>query len=54
MLPAVDWLSKSRFGRAVAIGLLAVSVFSAAYAADNPWSHAWIFDYWQSMGWINY
>ncbi|HEY2412526.1 MAG TPA: hypothetical protein VGI40_09805 [Pirellulaceae bacterium] len=54
MLPAVDWLSKSRFGRATAIGVLAVSVFSAAYAADNPWSHPWIFDYWQSMGWINY
>jgi hypothetical protein len=54
LLPAVDWLSKSRLGRAVAIGLLVVSVFSAAYAADNPWSHPWIFDYWQSMGWIDY
>jgi len=54
MLPAVDWLGKSRFGRAFAIVLLAISVFSASYAADNPWSHPWIFDYWQSMGWINY
>jgi hypothetical protein len=54
MLPTADWLGKSRLGRAVTIGLLAVSVFSAAYAADNPWSHPWIFDYWQSMGWINY
>jgi len=31
-----------------------VSVFSASYAADNPWSHPWIFDYWTSMGWIDY
>jgi hypothetical protein len=54
LLPAADWLSKSRLGRAVAIGLLVVSVFSAAYAADNPWSHPWIFDYWRSMGWIDY
>jgi hypothetical protein len=54
LVPAADWLSKSRLGRAVAITLLAISVFSAAYAADNPWSHPWIFDYWQSMGWINY
>lgn len=54
LLPAVDWLSKSRWGRAVAITLLIVSVFSAAYATDNPWSHPWIFDYWTSMGWIDY
>lgn len=54
MLPAADWLSRSRWGRALAVGLLVVSVFSAAYAFDNPWSHPWIFDYWTSMGWIEY
>jgi len=54
MLPAVDWLSNSRWGRGVAIALLVISVFSAAYAADNPWSHPWIFAYWTSMGWIHY
>ena len=53
-LPAADWLSKTRWGRALAIALLAISVFSASYASDNPWSHPWIFDYWTSMGWINY
>jgi len=54
LLPAADWLSHSRWGRGLAIGFLIVSVFSAAYAADNPWSHPWIFDYWTSMGWIEY
>lgn len=54
LLPMADWLSKSRWGRTLAIMLLVVSVFSAAYATDNPWSHPWIFDYWTSMGWIDY
>lgn len=54
LLPAVDWLGRSNWGRALAIMLLVVSVFSASYAADNPWSHPWIFDYWTAMGWIDY
>jgi hypothetical protein len=54
LLPAADWLGQSRFGRAAAIVLLMVSVFSATYPADNPWSHPWIFDYWTSLGWIDY
>jgi hypothetical protein len=54
LLPAADHISGCRWGRGFAIVLLIVSVFSAAYAADNPWSHPWIFDYWTAMGWINY
>lgn len=54
LLPAADRLAQSRLGRGLAIGLLAVSVFSAFYAIDNPWSHPWIYDYWTSMGWIDY
>ena len=54
LLPAADWLSTSRLGRATAITLLLLSAFSAAYAADNPWTHPWIFDYWTAMGWIDY
>ena len=54
LLPAADWLSCSWWGRAVLLVLLAVSVFSAHYANDNPWSHPWIFEYWSSMGWIHY
>src|SRR5262249_52410618 len=54
MLPAADWLFRRRWGLAFGLGLLAISVFSASYAADNPWTHPWIFDYWWSMGWIKY
>jgi hypothetical protein len=54
LLPAADWLSQNRWGRALCIALLIVSVFSATYAAGNPWSHPWIFDYWTAMGWIDY
>ena len=54
MLPAVNWLLQRRWGFAVALLALAVSVFSAHYALDNPWSHPWIFDYWTYLGWIKY
>ncbi len=54
LLPAVDRLSGKRWGRALCIVFIVVSVFSASYAADNPWSHPWIFDYWTAMGWIDY
>ena len=54
MLPAAEWLSRSWWGRGTMLVLLAISVFSAHYAADNPWSHPWIFDYWTALGWIKY
>jgi hypothetical protein len=54
LLPAAAWLSRSWWGRTVLVAILAISVFSAHYAADNPWSHPWIFDYWTAMGWIKY
>jgi len=54
MAPAVDWISRTRTGRFVAIVLLAISVFSAHYGAMNPWSHPWLFDYWTQLGWIAY
>jgi hypothetical protein len=54
LLPAADRLARSWTGRGVALALLGVSVFSAHYAADNPWSHPWLFDYWTSLGWIKY
>jgi hypothetical protein len=54
LLPAADWLGTSRSGRGLAIALLIVSIFSAAYGAANPWSHPWIFEYWTSLGWIKY
>ena len=54
LLPAVDRLRHSRLGRVFVLALLAISVFSAHYAADNPWSHPWLFDYWTAIGWIKY
>ena len=54
MLPALDRLANNRFAQAAALALLAISVFSANYGAMNPWSHPWIFDYWQQLGWIAY
>jgi hypothetical protein len=54
LVPAADRLGRSSWGRGLAIGLLAVSVFSAWYAIVNPWSHPWIFDYWTALAWIDY
>jgi hypothetical protein len=54
LLPAADWLGKSRAGRTIALALLAISVFSAHYAADNPWAHPWIFTLGEWLGWWKY
>ena len=53
-LPSADRLSRNGWGRGIVLALLAASVFSAHYAADNPWSHPWLFDYWTAIGWIKY
>ncbi len=52
MLPAVDWLAKRAWTRGVALVLLVVSVLSASYPLWNPWSHPWLWDFAQYMGWI--
>lgn len=54
MLPAVEWLLSSKAGRALAVVLLLVSVFSATYAATNPWSQPWLFEFGTSNGWWDY
>jgi hypothetical protein len=54
LLPAADRLAPSRWGRGIALLLLAVSVFSAHYASLNPWAHSWLFDYWTYLEWIEY
>lgn len=51
-IPAADAVAGCRKRRAVVLLLLAVSVFSATYAAQNPWSQPWIYDYWTHLGWI--
>lgn len=54
LLPAAERLWQSRWGRGLLFALLGISVFSANYAADNPWSHPWLFEYWTWLGWIDY
>ncbi|MCA9196519.1 MAG: hypothetical protein KDA87_03235 [Planctomycetales bacterium] len=43
MMPVADWLSESRLRRGAAYTLLAISVFSATFAASNPWQHPWMY-----------
>jgi len=54
MIPAADRMACCRTGRCIAVLLLALSVFSAMYGANNPWSHPWVFDLLSSLGWIHY
>ncbi len=44
LLPAWERIEHSRFGRAVALVLLALSCLSAAYPTWNPWTHPWIYN----------
>lgn len=46
LLPAADWLGKFRAGRAICLGLLALSVISVVYPLWNPWTHPWLYDWW--------
>ena len=52
MVPAADALSGRRWTRALALGLLVVSVLSASYPTWNPWTHPWLLDYLHYLGWI--
>ena len=54
LLPAADRLAAHRAGRGIAILFLLISVLSATYAGQNPWSQPWLFDYWTHLGWIAY
>ncbi len=51
MLPAADWLSRSRVRQALAITLLAFSVLSASYPTWNPWTQPWIYRWLEYCGW---
>jgi hypothetical protein len=54
MVPALDKLSKLRWGRWLALGLLAWSVFSVSYPAWNPWRHPWVYNLLDAEGQIPY
>ena len=49
LLPAADWLSSRKWGRAVTLILLAFSVLSVAYPWQ-PWKLPWIADFLVHIG----
>ena len=52
MLPAIDALAVRRWTRGLALVLLAVSVLSASYPTWNPWTHPWLMNLMQYLGWV--
>ena len=50
MLPVVDWLAKTKLGRALCFFLLAISTISAFYAMNDPWVHPWLYEIWDITG----
>jgi hypothetical protein len=54
MVPAADALAPRRWGRGLALVLLAVSVLSVSYPAWNPWRHPWLYNLFEGLGWIQY
>jgi hypothetical protein len=51
MLPTADILGRRRWTRILAVLLLAVSVLSATYPIWNPWTHPWLMNLTQNLGW---
>jgi hypothetical protein len=49
---AAEWLAGRRWGRALAVALLAISVFSVSTSLAGPWQSPWLYRYWQFLGWI--
>ena len=54
MLPVADHLAGCKWGRLLAYLMLGVSVFSANFAASNPWRHPWIYRLMEALGWQGY
>jgi hypothetical protein len=51
MLPAGDAMAGRRWARGLALALLAASVLSASYPTWNPWTHPWLMNFMQYLGW---
>jgi hypothetical protein len=52
MLPAADWVAPWRWARGVALALLGFSVLSVTYPTWNPWTHPWLYNFANYMGWL--
>ena len=53
MIPAADWIAERPRLRRVALVLLALGAFSAAWAAAKPFSHPWLYDLWVYLEWAS-
>lgn len=51
-LPAVDRLAASRWGRGLALTLLALSAVSVAFPTWNPWTLPWLHQWLMHSGWV--
>jgi hypothetical protein len=52
MLPAADFLAQRRWTRGLALVLLAISVASVSYPTWNPWTHPWLLNFLDYVGWL--
>jgi len=52
LLPAADKMSARWWARGIALLLLLISALSAAYPTWNPWTHPWLVNYLQYLGWM--
>jgi hypothetical protein len=55
MIPAVDWIGGGERDRSLwwfaALVLLLLSAMTVSYAGHNPWSHPWLYQYWDYLQW---
>lgn len=54
MIPSVEFLSRGRIRRGIALALLAVSVLSVSFPAWNPWRHPWLYRWMDANQWLPY
>jgi hypothetical protein len=52
MLPAADWMARKPWWRGLAWLMLGIGAFSAAYPTWNPWTHPWLLNLMQWLGWV--
>lgn len=50
MIPVVDWLGGSRWGKCVCFVLMLISIVSATVPANNPWTLPWLYQIWEYTG----
>lgn len=50
MVPVIDSLGKKQWGKILCLAVLAVSIASAMYSSNNPWTHPWLYEIWDSIG----